>query len=245
MMHEEKGATALEVRSEVCYIVGALPLEDGLLPAPRTGDLLIAADGGYQRLEEWGIRPHMVVGDFDSAPVPKDRDRVVRLPRIKDETDVGFALNEGLQRGYRRFLVLGGLGGALDHTLANLQLMAGLAARGGFALLAGCGQCAAVLGPGTLRFPAQPPGRISVFSAGDRVEGVTLDGLKYPLDRAELTKDFPLGVSNEFLGLDASVTVEAGMAYLIWDHDGGLDPLTALLHTAPIPTEEEGDTHGR
>lgn len=234
----------MAVRTDICYIVGALPLEKDLLPAPGPGELLIAADGGYQRLAEWGISPHLVVGDFDSAPVPADRDRVVRLPRIKDETDVGFALGEGLSRGYRRFLILGGLGGALDHTLANLQLLAGLVHRGGFALLAGGGQCAAALQGGRLLFSSPPPGRISVFAAGDRAGGVTLEGLRYPLDRAELTMGFPLGVSNEFLGLPAAVTVEEGTAYLIWDHTGGMAPLTALLHAAPIRRKEGGGTHG-
>lgn len=52
---------------------------------------------------------------------------------------------------------------------------------------------------------------MSVFCHGDRAEGVTLTGLSYPLDGADLTGDFPLGVSNRRLeGRPATVSVRRG-----------------------------------
>ena len=64
----------------------------------------------------------------------------------------------------------------------------------------------------TLTLPDRPGGTlVSVFCHGDRAEGVTLTGLSYPLDGADLTGDFPLGVSNRRLeGQPATVSVRRG-----------------------------------
>ena len=51
---------------------------------------------------------------------------------------------------------------------------------------------------------------------------VSIEGLQYPLDRGTLTPDFPLGVSNHFLGIPAAVTVEAGLVLAMWDRENGL-----------------------
>ena len=106
----------------LCYVVGAMPLDPGFILTPVPGDLVIAADKGYETLSRLGVHPGLVVGDFDSLGSVPDHPQVLRLPRIKDETDTGFALRQGLKRGYWRFVLLGCLGGRLDHTVANLQL---------------------------------------------------------------------------------------------------------------------------
>ena len=64
----------------------------------------------------------------------------------------------------------------------------------------------------TLTLPDRPGGTlVSVFCHGDRAEGVTLTGLAYPLSDADLTGDFPLGVSNRRLeGQPATVSVRRG-----------------------------------
>ena len=64
----------------------------------------------------------------------------------------------------------------------------------------------------TLTLPDRPGGTlVSVFCHGDRAEGVTLTGLSYSLDGADLTGDFPLGVSNRRLeGQPATVSVRRG-----------------------------------
>ena len=51
---------------------------------------------------------------------------------------------------------------------------------------------------------------------GDRAEGVWLRWLKYPLEGAALTCDFPLGVSNEFTGVAGSVSVERGTLLVVY-----------------------------
>lgn len=99
-----------------CCIFGAG--DYGAMPRPELDGrcFLIAADGGYGQLKQWGMSPHLAVGDFDSlGRVPEDVE-VVRHPVRKDDTDMMLAVQEGLARGCGRFLIYGGLGGRLDHT---------------------------------------------------------------------------------------------------------------------------------
>src|SRR5512133_566542 len=152
------------IEKPVCYIVCALPQNQTFSPKP--GDLVIAADGGYAHMG--GIKPDLVVGDFDSLGyVPAD-EQVVRHPAEKDDTDTMLAAIIGIERGYRAFVLLGGVGGRLDHTLANIQTLAFLRENGAHAALIGEGETITMLQDESLRFRAGLSGVISVFSVGPR-----------------------------------------------------------------------------
>lgn len=198
----------------ICHIVGAGPFcRRG--PEPGPADLVIAADGGYGHLLRWGLGADLVVGDFDSGPAP-EHPRLIRLPREKDETDMAAAVVLGRERGYRLFHLYGGLGGLLDHTLANLQLLCGMAARGERGFLLDDGVVVTAIQNTAFRLPPGPRGRVSVFAQGGPARGVTLTGLRYPLENAALSDTFPLGVSNETTGGPATVGVEAGRLLIIY-----------------------------
>lgn len=199
----------------VCYIFGSGEYGPEW-PSPEEGDFLIAADGGYAMLRARGMAPHMLVGDFDSLGYVPDHPHIVRHPVEKDDTDMALAIREGWDRGFREFRIYGGLGGRLDHTVANLQLLAGLARQGGAGYLLGENTVITALAAGRLEFPAEYRGILSVFAVGGPAEGVTLSGVKYSLDRAKLTPEIPLGVSNEFLGVPAAVAVERGTLLIMW-----------------------------
>ena len=217
----------------ICYIFGSG--EYGVQwPCSQAGDLVIAADGGYAQLERRGISPDLLVGDFDSLGYVPDHPHIVRHPVRKDDTDTALAIEQGWERGFREFHIYGGMGGRLDHTLANLQLLVGLAERGGAGFLVGEESVATALSGGTLRFPAGCRGNLSVFAANGPASGVTLTGLLYPLQGARLTGDVPLGVSNEFLDGPATVTVERGTALVLWRPQPGL-PMPALRKTGESP----------
>jgi thiamine pyrophosphokinase len=196
----------------ICYIVCALPQNHTLSPAP--GDLVIAADGGYAHLH--GIHADLVVGDFDSLGYVPAGESVVRHPAEKDDTDTMLAARIGLSRGYRAFVLLGGVGGRLDHTLANIQTLAFLRENGARAALRGEEETITFLQDESLRFRAGLSGIVSVFSYGATAAGVYERGLAYALTDATLTDTNPLGVSNAFTGEIAEVSVRSGRLVVLY-----------------------------
>lgn len=200
----------------ICYIVGAM--EPGrVVFSPRRPGLVIAADAGLAHLERRGIAPDVIVGDFDSLDYVPHGGNVIRHPVEKDDTDMMLAVKTGLERGCREFVLYGGLGGRLDHTYANLQTLVYLAQQGAAGYLVGGGMAASAVKNGSMRFSAQHRGTISVFCPGETARGVDLTGLYYPLRNADLTSGFPLGVSNQFTGEEAAVSVREGTLLVMWE----------------------------
>lgn len=204
----------------ICYVVGAAPICADF--APRPGDKVVAADGGTAHLRARGMTPDLVMGDFDSSAQPTGG-AVAVYPPEKDDTDTMLALKWGWTQGYRRFRLLGGTGGRADHTMANVQALAWLAARGGRGVLVAPDACVTVVRDGSLHFRARAEGTVSVFAYGGEARGVTLTGLYYPLENGTLSPDFPLGVSNHFTGAPVSIRVTVGVLLVYWT--GGADDL--------------------
>ncbi len=202
----------------ICYIFGASPcsgFRSGKTFSLKKEDYVIAADGGLRYLETLGVKPDLIVGDFDTLGYEPKHENVVRLQTEKDWTDTFVAMEKGVELGYKTFVFFGCLGGKLEHTIANLQHLVWLSQRGMTGWMSD-GRCwlTAVSGNGAksgrLVFSNRGWGMISVFCHSDRAEGVTLQGLKYTLRDAELTNAFPLGVSNEFVGETAEISVKKG-----------------------------------
>ena len=193
-----------------CYLVGAGEFTPRGF-APTQGDMVIAADGGYTPLAALGITPHLLVGDFDSLARRPAGVPTRTFPPAKDDTDMGLAITEGYTRGYRSFALYGAGGGRMDHFVANLQLLGGLSSRGAAARMV-CADCDVfAITDGTLALPPRAAGTVvSVFCHGAYARGVTLTGLRYPLDKALLTCDHPLGVSNEYVDAHPTVAVARG-----------------------------------
>ena len=192
-----------------------------LLQPIREDDFVIAADGGLEHTRRFGIRPHEILGDFDSLGFVPDDSRV--FPVEKDDTDAMLAVRRGLSLGYREFWLYGSLDGPrLDHTIANFQTLQFLCDQGAFGYLIGNDYLVTVVKNGELRFPTGAEGTVSVFCQGSDAQGVTLEGLYYPLEKGTLTAGFPLGVSNHFTGSPARIRVEEGSLLVLWDKENGL-----------------------
>lgn len=192
-----------------CFIFGAgertpLPL------LPFEGSVVIAADGGLDFLRSADISPDYIIGDFDSLGEIPTGAKVTVLPKEKDVTDMWAAAEKGIDCGCNSFVIYGGTGGRLDHTLANLQLIAHLSKLGFEASLFGSGYAISAVTKGEIEISGRAGEYVSVFSLSDVCEGVTIENLKYCVENIRLTNDFPLGVSNEFTGKTAKISVKSG-----------------------------------
>jgi len=203
-----------------CYIAGAGDFVGRQLPGPE--DYIIAADGGFSKLTALGITPDLVVGDFDSLGTVPDHPNILHSPVEKDDTDMMLAVRQGLARGYKSFIIDGGLDGRPDHTLANIQILTYISRSGARGVLLGRDMCITAVTNGSIVFKPGASGRISVFSITGNAGGVTLTGLKYPLENAVLTSDYPLGISNEFTGVTSTVSVLSGTVVVMWTGDPGV-----------------------
>ena len=203
---------------KACVIVGAGELE-GAVIRRREGDLVIAADGGLRYLERAGIAPDIALGDFDSLGYRPELPEVIYHPPEKDDTDMMLAVREGFARGLDTFILYAGLGGRLDHTVANMQTLAFIAENGGRGYLVGGNSVSTAIKDSSISFGKEERGMISVFCLGERARGVTIRGLKYEIEDAELTPFLPLGASNEFTGKNSEIEVESGTLLIIWQQD--------------------------
>ena len=197
-----------------CYIVGAGENASTAF-CPDETDLVIAADGGLEILKKRKIRIDLTLGDFDSLGYVPAEPNLICHPTRKDETDLMLACREGLAKGYKTFCLYGGLGGErISHTVANLQLLVWLADQGGRGTLYGKGCELSLLREEGVTFTAENQGFVSLFAIGGEAV-VTVKGLSYELENATLTDHYPLGVSNQFCGKEAEITVRRGDVLMV------------------------------
>ena len=206
------------MRNGICYVVGAGE-NYGLDFQPATGDLVIAADAGLCYLEEQGIRADLVIGDFDTLKCVPEHPNTIGLSEEKDDTDTLAAVREGIRAGYTCFHIYCGTGGRIDHTMANLQVLAYLSANNMRVFLFDNGTVITAVTNSRLCFEKIQCGYVSVFSCSEKAEGVTLCGLKYELNNAVLTNTFPIGVSNEFIGRESSISVSDETLLIVFPKD--------------------------
>lgn len=201
--------------SEFCLIISGAP--ECYFPVSFTrADYVIACDAGYVHAQRADIVPDVIIGDFDSytGDLPGGVE-IIRTKPEKDDTDTMMALKLAIRRGYRRIMLVGALGGRVDHMLANISLVAFAAEKGAdLQIVDGHHQIFAVRN-GRRRVPRSTWRNLSVFAFDTECKGVTLRGVKYPLENAVLTNTFALGVSNEFTEDVAEISVESGILIVV------------------------------
>ena len=187
------------MKKKICYLVGASELSE----KPNDG-FIIAADGGLDRLIKIGVKPDLLIGDMDSVrgEIPSDIP-CKRFKKEKDETDMYLAYLEGVKLGYKSFVILGGSGGRIDHTLANHALLLHAAKRGHEIEMVDDEYLTTVVYNSSinvrLRDKAEmddTPRYVSIFAIGGEAKSVKIKGLYYETDRVDVGCDFPIGVSN-------------------------------------------------
>jgi len=202
-----------------CIVIGAGDLTVGQVSVGEE-DLVIAVDGGINYCGVLNIEPDILIGDFDSVNETQRQailqmkeeapERVVVLKPEKDDTDMLAALRLGLEKGYDYFLIYGGCGGRMEHTLANIQCLLFLKNKGAVGYLMDGSGMVFVMKNEEVKLRDNLEGYFSLFCLGKEAKGVSIKGMKYELTDYLMTNDFPIGVSNEFIGKEATISVEEG-----------------------------------
>lgn len=201
-----------------CVVVGAGEVADYSRVAGMiaSGAFVVCADGGTRHLTKLGVRPSLLVGDFDSLTTPlPEQTKTLPLSPQKDYTDSFHAVEAAVKQGYTRLLLTGMLGGRLDHTLANLQLMANFTGQGVDILLTdGVSDCYTLTGGGILTVPCREGFYFSVLALSD-CYGVRIMGGKYILEGYDLSATDPRAISNEFVGRDVVIKQKSGVLCVV------------------------------
>ncbi len=183
---------------------------------PKSDDLKIAADSGYKNALELGEKVDVLLGDFDSYTdkMPEGVE-VLKVPAEKDFTDTQMAVKEALERGADELVIIGGLGGRLDHTLSNVSILAELwKIRVHTVMTDGFNRVRYVNSSSTL-VPRSHFKYVSVIALSEKLKGVSIEGCKYPLDNATLLRANQYAVSNEILGNCALISLKKGECLII------------------------------
>lgn len=199
----------------VAVVVGGDPIDQALRSSLPAFDLVVAADSGLHAARRLGLATDVVVGDLDSVDhTLLDGLEVEQHPRAKDQTDIELALDRAREDGAGHVVVLSGGGGRLDHALANLLVLAS-PRYAGMAVEAFVGDARLAVVRDRHELHDEAGATISLFALGGPARGVTTEGLRYVLRDATLAPLSSLGVSNEFEGGRAVVTVREGVVLAV------------------------------
>ncbi|MDD4564308.1 MAG: thiamine diphosphokinase [Eubacteriales bacterium] len=189
-------------------------------------DFIICADGGYSHACTEEIRADVLIGDFDSLNYDDLENsssgngcRVFRQEIEKDYTDTMICLMYGIKQGFNEFYILGGLGGRLDHTVANLQVMSHAIDNGKSIWILDGRNRTTLRNPGSITIQRLDGYKLSLLSYSEVCDGITITGVKYPLTNRKLNHSCTLGISNEFIDAKAKISHKSGKLLIILSQD--------------------------
>lgn len=210
-----------------CVIVGGADIGDyGRIRAYlNDSDYIIYCDSGLRHMDGLGIFPSLIIGDWDSYDDPHIDVETITLPVAKDDTDTVYAMREGIKRGFRDFLLVGGVGARLDHTLVNVYILTALENSGCHGMIADDYSEIELISSRTDKEGERHPGKalvedrypfFSLVAIEGEAHGVTIINAKFGLDGATIGPGYQYATSNEVMpGRTAEISVEDGRLLLI------------------------------
>lgn len=180
------------------------------------GSYIIGVDRGLDSLHSLQIHPNLVVGDFDSvdngirAIYAASPGAIVLNPK-KDYTDTHVAVLEALKRKPACIRILGATGTRLDHVMGNLALLKLCLLQGVEAVIVDEHNRVRMIDRQfMIKKDLQYGKYISCIPFSDRVEGLTISGFQYNLEKATIIKEETIGISNELREEEGFITLEKG-----------------------------------
>lgn len=215
----------MPMKRAVIFINGNRPSKELVFEVIKTTDTIICADGGAKHAIACGFTPHTIIGDLDSLPQELQK-KLRRLPiewvtfsTEKDFTDSELSLKHAIEKGFREIVVFGLFGNRMDHVMANITHFSRLVSenRNLSILVVEKGQTLYFVRK-KLILSGKKGQTVSLLSLDGDAKGVSTKGLKWKLNNETLHFGEPRGVSNEFTGTKATVTVANGVLLVVQNH---------------------------
>jgi thiamine pyrophosphokinase len=183
--------------------------------------MVISADGGLSNTLRMGFKPDLVIGDMDSIDSSKEKE-IRGIPEVeyisstpeKDESDTQLAVDHAVKLGIRSIFITGATGGRIDHTFANILLLASPRLDGiRSSIITDDREIFILKSSASIR--GCPGKLISIFSLTPYTYFISTAGLKYPLLDEKLYFSPVRGLSNIFTGQKAEIKIREGRLLII------------------------------
>ncbi|MGL5757170.1 MAG: thiamine diphosphokinase [Paraclostridium sp.] len=184
-------------------------------------EYIICADGGAKHLYDLKIAPDYILGDLDSLEKPiidyykKKGVKFKKFPQRKNETDTQLCVHLAKDLGVSQIHLIGALGGRIDHTIANINLMYYIKELGISSIIKNSDEEIYIIENGKISINGKKGSTISILPIKGNVNGVTLEKLEYPLDNANINFGNPIGLSNIMKEDSFNVKVDKGSLIII------------------------------
>lgn len=189
-------------------------------------DCVICADGGLEKAEKLGLKPSMIIGDFDSVDrnVLKKYSRLniemAAFPSEKDYTDMELAIEYAVQRGAKDIVMTGATGTRLDHTTANIHLLEKYHYLGIDIVIIDNNNYIKIISDNTdMEIEYQDNSFVSLLPVTEKIEGLTLMGFKYPLTDVIVERGTTFLISNEITQKTGRIILKKGTALVFISND--------------------------
>lgn len=179
---------------------------------------IICADSGYKKCQTLGVKPDVIVGDFDSSEYPSENCEIIKLNTHKDDSDTFHCVCLAVERGFEDITVLGGIGSRFDHTYSNVLSLNYCFEKGVKCRLINSNNHITVES-GSFTINQNGYAYFSLFALFEKCEGLTINGAEYELDNFELLPSAQLTQSNSFYGEQVNISIKKGKILLILCND--------------------------
>lgn len=202
-----------------CVIVSGAPENDLSYYKSYINDsYIICADSGYLKCQRAGIYPDLVIGDFDSSPLPDMNCEMIQLNPRKDFTDTFHCILWAAEKGFKDITILGGIGSRIDHTYSNIMSVNYCFDHHIQCALVNANNYITILS-GDNKVESKGFKYFSLFALFEKCEGLSIKNAEYELDNVTIHPYEQYTQSNEFKSGAAEILIKKGKILLILSND--------------------------
>lgn len=208
-------ATILSMKKAIIFLHGDLSDVSRMSEYVDKEDFIICADGGVEYALKAGYVPDIVIGDLDSiskeseSKLKGQKVEFVKHPKDKDESDGELVISYAVDQGFKKIIIFGLLGRRIDHIVSNMFLPAVFQREYvDIRFVEGNQEIFIISKP--VEIKGKVGDRLSLIPILGDVEGVSTEGLEFPLKNETLKFGLSRGISNVFTQNAASIKLSKG-----------------------------------